>query len=61
MIRPPQKTCDCDLGPEFERVEQPSGYVDRATWAQVKSHTHKQKLCPRCGLWSLWVPKVSSR
>ena len=38
----------------------PTGYVDWQYWAFQKSKTHKQTLCPVCGLYAIWVPKAKS-
>lgn len=64
-LRPPiaQQTCACDLGPEFERIagEHPSGYIARSDWAMRKLITHKSKRCPKCNLYTVWIPKNERR
>lgn len=35
----------------------PQGYLAWHTWAERKAKTHRQKRCPDCGLWAIWVPK----
>jgi hypothetical protein len=35
----------------------PSGYLGWHDWAEKKRRTHRQKRCPTCGFWSIWVPK----
>jgi hypothetical protein len=38
-------------------TEQPQGYVQWHAWAEEKSKTHKQKVCPECGRLEIWVSK----
>jgi hypothetical protein len=49
---------------ECERIELhtacPRGYVQWHEWAERMSKTHKQKRCPACGLWSIWVPRATT-
>lgn len=47
---------DCD--PRCEEHQQPTGYVNRAEWAEYMLQTHDQLQCPGCGLWSIWEPKT---
>lgn len=35
----------------------PDGYLQWHTYAEELSLTHKQRRCPGCGLYALWVPK----
>ena len=35
----------------------PEGYLQWHAWAEKKSKTHKQKKCPGCGLWAIWVKR----
>jgi hypothetical protein len=35
----------------------PDGYVERSEWAERRLKTHKQRKCPGCGLYRIWVPK----
>ena len=37
----------------------PSGYVERAEWAEEMRKTHRQERCPGCGLWVIWRPKAA--
>jgi hypothetical protein len=39
--------------PEAEQF----GYVAWHFWAAKKSKTHRQKKCPGCGLYKIWVRK----
>lgn len=39
------------------KLGMPDGYLDRAEWALEMLKTHRQKRCPACGLWAIWVPK----
>lgn len=50
---PPAPDCD----PRCSEQQQPTGYVDRAEWAEYMLQTHDQRQCPGCGLWSIWDPK----
>jgi hypothetical protein len=40
-----------------KHTKQPIGYLAWHDWAEKKSRTHRQKRCPVCGLWSIWVKK----
>lgn len=33
----------------------PEGYIQWHAWAERMMKTHKQKRCPECGFWSIWV------
>lgn len=35
----------------------PTGYLQWHAWAEKKAKTHRQKRCPTCGLFAVWVPK----
>lgn len=35
----------------------PAGYLAWHEWAEKKSKTHKQVLCPDCQRWAIWVKK----
>ena len=50
-----ERTPDCD--PRCDEHEQPTGYVDRAEWAEYMLETHVQRQCPGCGLWTIWEPR----
>ena len=39
----------------------PKGYLEWHAWAEEKSKTHYQQLCPDCALWVIWVPKESTQ
>lgn len=39
---------------------QPLGYMEWHRWASKKAKTHRQRKCPHCGLWAIWVPKKSA-
>ena len=45
-----------DRDPRCDEHEQPTGYVDRAEWAEYMLQTHVQRQCPGCGLWTIWEP-----
>lgn len=34
----------------------PRGYIAWHEWAAEKRKTHRQKRCPVCGLYKIWVP-----
>lgn len=38
----------------------PEGYVARAEWAERMMLTHRQRRCPGCGLYQVWVRKVTA-
>lgn len=38
-------------------VRAPREYTTWLEWAEGMARTHRQKRCPVCGLWKLWVPK----
>ncbi len=40
-----------------EHTPRPEAYLQWHSWAARMSKTHKQKRCPNCGLWAVWVPK----
>lgn len=46
----------CD--PRCGEYEGPTGYVNRAEWAEEMLTTHDQLQCPGCGLWTIWQPKT---
>jgi hypothetical protein len=35
----------------------PTGYLEWHAWADKKATTHRQRRCPGCGLWKVWVRK----
>jgi hypothetical protein len=35
----------------------PSSYLGWHEWAEKMAKTHRQKRCPGCGLFVIWVPK----
>lgn len=35
----------------------PAGYLAWHEWAEKKSKTHKQILCPDCNRYAIWVKK----
>lgn len=37
----------------------PEGYMQRQAWAERMSKTHKQKRCPGCARFAIWIPKVT--
>lgn len=39
----------------------PSGYVERAEWAEEMRKTHRQERCPGCGLWVIWRPSCMNQ
>lgn len=43
---------DCD--PRCRENREPTGYVEKAEWAEHMSRTHEQRQCPGCGLWTIW-------
>jgi hypothetical protein len=54
--------------PRYERVEDcpktterhtpcPRSYLAWHEWAQKQARSHRQRKCPTCGLWAVWVPK----
>ncbi|WP_027933716.1 hypothetical protein [Amycolatopsis thermoflava] len=45
----------CD--PRCQEHQQPTGYIDRAEWAEYMLITHDQRQCPGCGLWTIWEPR----
>jgi hypothetical protein len=38
-------------------TDEPRGYIEWHEWAEKMSETHRQKKCPTCGLYAIWVPK----
>lgn len=36
----------------------PTGYSEWQEWARRKMKTHRQVVCPACGLWTIWVKKT---
>ncbi len=36
----------------------PKGYLQWHDWAATKARTHRQRKCPTCGFYAVWVPKV---
>lgn len=38
-----------------EHTPQPVGYLEWYEWVREMAETHRQKRCPNCGLWSVWV------
>ena len=48
---------DCD--PRCDEQQQPTGYVNRAEWAEYMLQTHVQRQCPGCGKWTIWEPKTT--
>ena len=40
---------------------QPTGYQAWHTWAKEMAKTHRQKRCPGCGLYQIWIPKEADR
>jgi hypothetical protein len=36
---------------------EPEGYIEWHAWARKQGRTHKQKKCPGCGLFKIWVPR----
>jgi hypothetical protein len=43
--------------PECVHTPSPQGFLDWHAWAAEKNKTHRQRRCPVCGLWAIWVPK----
>lgn len=39
---------------------EPAGYVGWHEWAAKKGRTHRQRKCPTCGLYAIWVPKEAA-
>lgn len=39
----------------------PEGYLEWFAWAEKKSKTHRQIVCPGCGLYAIWVPKKKKK
>jgi len=37
--------------------DQPTGYLAWQEWAERMSKKHRQKRCPSCGRYQIWVPK----
>lgn len=37
----------------------PTGVLQWHAWAAEKSKTHKQIKCKGCGLYQIWIPKVT--
>lgn len=44
-------------GAACKHTKCPTGYLTWHEWADKKAKTHKQKRCPVCHLWKIWVPK----
>ena len=40
---------------------EPQGYLGWCFWAQKKAQTHRQRRCPTCGLWKIWVRKTKRK
>ena len=38
-------------------TECPAEYIAWHLWAEEMAKTHRQKQCPTCGLFAIWVPK----
>lgn len=38
----------------------PTGYVQWHAWAKKMALAHKQKRCPGCGLFTIWVSRRSA-
>lgn len=38
-------------------TKEPSGYLQWHEWAEHKSRTHRQRRCPGCRLYKIWVPR----
>lgn len=37
-----------------KHTKTPSGYVEKAEWAERKMKTHECHQCPTCGFWVIW-------
>lgn len=53
LIEPSEQEC-C-------HTPMPEGYNERIEWVNKVSRTHAQVLCPRCGLWAIWLPKLQAK
>lgn len=38
----------------------PTNYVEHLNWMAVMALTHRQKQCPTCGFFAVWVPKETA-
>lgn len=38
----------------------PKGYLQWHEWAARMAKTHRQRKCPTCGFYAVWVPKWPS-
>lgn len=52
----PMNVDECPDGWKLH-TKSPSGYLAWHEWAEKKSKTHKQKRCPTCKLFAIWVPR----
>lgn len=50
------KASDCPRAAE-KHTPRPESYLAWFDWAQQKARTHRQRKCPTCGFWAVWVPK----
>lgn len=58
MASPLLKYASAEECPRIElHTSCPSGYVQWHEWAERMEKTHKQKRCPSCGFWAIWVPR----
>ena len=46
---------------EANHTKHPSTYIEYMTWAEKMLKTHKQKLCPDCGLYLIWLLKTKPK
>lgn len=44
-----------------QHTPSPDGYLAWHEWAEEKAKTHTQIKCSGCGLYAIWVPKLSPR
>lgn len=46
---------------ECRHTPVPTLYHAWYEWCELACKTHEQIRCPRCGLWSIWLPKAIAR
>lgn len=56
---PPQTFMSCSAA--CVHTPCPSGYLQWHEFAEMSSKTHSPIRCPRCGLWSIWLPKLIAK
>jgi hypothetical protein len=58
--RRPGRACLCPQA-ELHFPGVTEGYIARQAWAEQMMKTHRQRRCPGCGLYKIWVPKEEAK